>query len=330
MLLPALLISDLHLTNDGSDEYRWSIFDWLLQVIKDEGVRTLAILGDLTDAKDYHAAALINRVVTELTKLSKHLDALIVLQGNHDYLKTGEPTFKFLQTIPKLDFIDKPKDSSLDRGAVCLFLPHTKTPAKDWEGMNFDLYDYVFMHQTVTGAKASNGQVMEGEGIPKIKGPKVYSGDIHVPQVIGGVEYVGSPYHVHFGDQFKPRAVLLLAKKPPVDLHFKTIRRLSLKITKFRDLTSTELSKGDQVKVTVTLDRDMLADWPSMRRRISDYMKEQGVELRDLRMTLGRSEAMTTRVKTRERLSDEEIIERFVARNELGIDALEAGRRILK
>ena len=334
MRLPALLISDLHLTANPDDEYRWTLFEWLIETIGHEDVKTVVILGDLTDAKDFHSATLVNRVVENLVALTRPGVQVTVLQGNHDYLKSGHTFFGFANNIPNIRFITKIGDDCVDSvtGPNCFYLPHTKTPAKDWAGLDFSHYSYVFMHQTISGAVASNGQEMDGEEMPDFTakgGPKVYSGDIHVPQVIKGVEYVGSPYHVHFGDNFKPRAVLLDRRNRPVDLHFKSPRRLGIKVTSFAQLKSYELDDGDQVKLTVKLSPAEASGWLALRRVCEAWLKSRGAVVHDIRLELQRSERRLTPGQggstTRVRLSDPEAILRFVEREELGGDVLQAG-----
>jgi hypothetical protein len=195
------------------------------------------ISGDLTDAKDYHSAHLVNQVVCEMNLLALEVEEMIVLMGNHDYLKAGYPPFfAFMQALPNVTMAYKPTES-LDGGVSAFFLPHTRNPAKDWKGLDLSHYNYVFMHQTIKGSISSNGTAMEGEELPDLsKAGKIYSGDIHVPQVIGPIEYVGSPYHVHFGDRFKARCIVIDRMQRKKDIFFESPERLGLKVSSLREL----------------------------------------------------------------------------------------------
>lgn len=285
MKLPALLVSDLHLTANPRDAYRWELFKWMrVKVFKRYGVERLHILGDLTDAKDNHSSTLVNRIVDELATTAEMVE-VDVLQGNHDYLKKDEAFFRFLDLIPGCRFIDQ-----IRRDADLLYLPHTRTPNEDWSAIPWNDSAYVMMHQTVTGSVASNGSQMEGELeasiLPQYKHrPKIYSGDIHVPQVIGDVEYVGSPYHVHFGDRFTPRAVLLDKNGQACDLHFPTISKFVVNVSeKVDELVEAGLESGDQVKVRVDLPAALFCDWPVIRQRVEDICSDLQVDLRGIEM----------------------------------------------
>ena len=336
MQLPALLTSDLHFTANPADEYRWSLFKWLATQVAKEGVRSLVILGDLTDAKDYHPAELTNSIVQGITMLSWLGCKITILQGNHDYLKKGHSYFSFLSHLPNVTFVDSPREDD-DGGPLAYYLPHTHEPAKDWDDLDFSHYDYLFMHQTISGSVASNGQEMDGEpGLPDFTklGPKVYSGDIHVPQVIKGVEYVGSPYHVHFGDNFKPRCILIGEDRKPANLYFKTISRRSLKATSLADVKAFDLGKGDQVKLTITLDPADAHAWARIRREATAILTDRGVAIHDLRLAIARSERRLQSGQGgrlgRSVLSDPDAILRFVERDELGPEALELGLEALR
>lgn len=336
MKLPALLCSDLHLTANPKDEYRWKFFKWLLDECVSESVKTLVILGDLTDDKDYHPASLTNRLVESLTMLTYIGVEIVILQGNHDYLRAGHSYFKFLSLIPGITFVTVPTQLDADDdGPLVYCLPHTKTPAKTWQGFDFSHYDYLFMHQTVSGAKASNGQVMAGEALPPLNAGKVYSGDIHVPQVIGQVEYVGSPYHVHFGDRFTPRCILLDRRNRPVDLHYETISRVSLRIESPKELHRIDwLKPGDQVKLVVTLPEADKADWRRIKADAIKQLERRKVDLCEVKLVVERSGAVRHRDAQGQarssRLSDPDALWAYVEREDLGGEALDMGLEIMQ
>lgn len=336
MRLPAMLCSDLHLTSNPRDEYRWQ---WLKDLAKEcasEQVKTLLILGDLTDAKDYHPAELTNKLVKSLVVFTWMDIDVIVLQGNHDYLRAGHSYFEFLNEFPRIKFIVSPQELTDDGTGPSVFcLPHSKNPAKDWAGMDFSHYDYLLMHQTVQGAIASNGQAMDGEELPKLNAGKVYSGDIHVPQVIGQVEYVGSPYHVHFGDRFKPRCVLLDRRNRPVDVFFDTTSRVTLKLRSAKELHNVDwLKPGDQVKVVVTLDEAEKHEWRRVKDDITKQLARLKVDLCEMKLAVERSGGLRGRVvgdlAHSSRLSDPDAILAYVEREGLGGDALHTALELLK
>jgi hypothetical protein len=287
MELPALLVSDPHFTAEPADEYRWALWPWLVEQCKKHNVKTLVIAGDLTDKKDNHPAKLTNRLVHAIKSIPQAVRVLI-LKGNHDYLLDGHSYFEFLNVLPNVTFIVKPFEDVV-RGEATMFMPHTKTPAKDWQGMDFSHYRYLFLHQTISGAVASNGEKMDGELLPPLNAAKVYSGDIHVPQVIGGIEYIGSPYHVHFGDSFKARCILLDRKGTPTDLYFDTIKRVTLRVQSLRELKRCDIGKGDQVKVEVQLTEAEKHEWSRIRREASEWLTAEGTEVFGVKLVVKRS-----------------------------------------
>ena len=330
MQYPILIATDLHLTAAPSTEYRWGLFPWLAKMIKEHHVRTLLILGDITDAKDNHSAELANRVVAAFNGLP--IADIRILCGNHDWLKKGQEYFRFLNLIPAVEFITKPTEDSDPHGPISYFLPYSKDPVADWKGMDFSHYDLLFMHQTIKGAVASNGQEMDGEELPDFKGPRVYSGDIHVPQVIGGLTYVGSPYHVHFGDNFEPRCLLLDKQGREVDLHFETISRVVVKVSGLRELRRKKFKPGDQVKLRVELPESDKHQWARIRREAVEFLEEQEVEVHGVELIVARS---TKRVKlgespARPSFTPQESILRFVKAEELGGEILDAALDIIE
>lgn len=337
MQLPALLISDLHLDESPSCEYRWALWPWLTETIQEERARTLVICGDLTDKKDYHPSELVNRIVRVLSDLRRDCPGIriIILTGNHDWLKGGEEYFRFLNHLPDVRFVTEPWEDDEVKGESTFFLPYTKNPHKAWAGLDFSHYRYLFMHQTVRGSITSNGTEMEGEELPELNAGKVYSGDIHVPQVCrtawGEVEYIGSPYHVHFGDDFKPRAVLLEKGGRAIDLHFKSPRRVALKVQGLGGLRERirRTDVGDHVKVTLLLDEAEKHEWPRIRREASLLLEQAEVVLHGLELEVQKSERRLTAETTSRARRPEEALFQFVQAESLTPDAYEIAMEVI-
>lgn len=334
MRLPALITTDLHLTANPRDDYRWGLWAWLRKECEKNNVQTLLILGDVTDAKDRHPAVLINRIVKEIDACRAVVPRIIINMGNHDYETTGNPFLGFLSTLSGVTFASRPSDTSSE-GEAALFLPHTKAPLKDWGSFDWSMYRFVFMHQTVDGSIASNGQKMTGDVFPDMRAAgKIYSGDIHVPQIINGVEYIGSPYHVHFGDSFKPRCVLLDGFGKPRDLHFRTIQRRTIECLPgefyVSGLPTLELRKGDQVKIRVHLQRSELQDWLEIKRQVIKSLKEAEVEVFGIELIVPKQRR---RLKDDSALtagtSDENVVLGFVEIEDIGAEALDVGLDLL-
>lgn len=299
-------------------------------------METVAILGDLTDAKDHHPASLVNRVVKEITRLTRCGVDVQILMGNHDYLRAGHAFFDFLGVLPKVYYHSKIGETGMiESGLPTIWLPHTKSPAKDWAELDFSHYGIACMHQTITGAVASNGMKMESDGVfPRIDGPVVYSGDIHVPQTVAYLEYVGSPYHVHFGDNFVPRAVLLDKHRKAHSLKTPNTRRLSLKVGVGDTLRSLRLGPGDHVKLHVAVPRSSVHEWPSIRRGYQQLVQDSGAELHGVTMSVVDTQLGALRYRQQPGTDvaptdDVSVLADFVRREELGADAFEIGAQLM-
>ena len=318
-----LKVADLHLTNGKADKYKWDFFTWLeKQAIKNK-VSRIDFLGDLTEKKDLHNAELVNKIVDALVSLSKICD-IVILKGNHDYIDVGCPFFRFLKYIPNITYVNEP----IEIGGE-LFLPHSKDPREDWnwEEINKDLdYDAINIHQCITGSKVPNGFSLE-HGLSKDFfadfDEVVYAGDIHLPQEIKNVVYIGSPYPNYFGDNFQGRCILIDPLGAEEDLEYPCLKKWSLKIKDPIDLEGVDFSEGDQVKITIELHPTYFPDWPSLKKEIKDYCDEEGVQLFGLEMI---PEKPTTGRVKRKKLTNmhkpkgeepEKVLGRFVEKEEL-------------
>lgn len=336
-----LMISDLHFTNKPEDEYRFGIFDWVSELSRKHGFLDLLILGDLTDAKDRHPAPLVNRIVGCIDKLSP--GRIHILKGNHDYVDSSLPYFSFLNILGGTTFFIEPNFIEMGTSS-CLMLPHTSSPYYKWNSLEFDDADYIFLHQTIEGSIASNGHPLKG--MPRnyfsrrgFKGKGVFSGDVHVPQTLGDVTYVGSPYHVHYGDSFKPRAMLLdLSTGQTKDFYFPAPQRRTLNIFEVDEIRTAGLNKGDQVKVRMWLDRAELSDWEHYKREILDIIGELELKLGGIEMKLNDTEGSADGThnigaNTQNTLlsaAPERVFDRFTEREEIDPYTTDVGEELLK
>jgi hypothetical protein len=280
-----VLISDLHLTQTPRDEYRWRIFP---QLEAAENISDLFILGDLTDAKDYHSARLVNRLVLSFVDLKKRIRNIWLLRGNHDGTDPRCPYFEFLQYVD-IKYVSAPFEFDHDALGRVLLLPHSREPLEQWRDVDMHQADFIFMHATITGAQAENGQSLDGVPITALataRRAKIFSGDVHVPQKVGKVEYVGAPYPIRFGDSFKGRWIefrqkakggALEAHSVPLD----NIQRLKMVVGVDGPKLSKafmDVGKGDQVKVVVQLDSADFGRWQEIKDATMKGLESLGAE----------------------------------------------------
>ena len=279
-----VLVSDLHLTDTARDAYRWDFFPWLLSLLRKPPfpVHFLCILGDLTDAKDFHSSRLANRIVDAIVQLQhgSNLKRIYVLRGNHDGVDPDCPYFRFLGHLPNLQYIAVPWHEPIG-GREVLFLPHTRNPKEDWVFVEFTDADIVLMHATVQGSVAESGVELDGVGHGYFAGCRgqIYSGDVHVPQKVGKVTYVGAPYPVRFGDKFEGGVTLLQNGRFHSAPRFPTLRRWSLKIHSPQELQDVEVKEGDQCKVFLELDRSEYGDWNQYKKEVMEWAAGRKVEV---------------------------------------------------
>lgn len=326
-----LVTADLHLTDNPKDAYRWELFPWLIKKAKKYKTSHILILGDLTNEKDRHPSTLVNRICQSISYLP---GIKIVLKGNHDFLSADNPFFGFLRSFENINFISKPEYIKLGNLGECLFLPSAKNWEKEWDGLDFKAcHNFIFTHQPYDGCISENGTRLGGVPPSIFKGvdAKIISGDIHVPQKIGKrIEYVGAPYRIRFGDEYKPRVMLIKSKDNIIDLHFPAKNKVLVTIKDVSDLDELiYLSEGDQVKVRVRLKRSEYPNWPKIRSKIQDVVKEHKLELCGLSLVSKVTRPTDMEVQTKASKPDE-IVRDYAERYKLKKSMLNAGLTLLK
>ena len=332
-MFPAILTSDLHLTDAPCDEYRWSIFDRIAEHAKREKARSIIILGDLTDAKDRHSARLVRRVTYSIAQLADERDVHI-LKGNHDYVNEDYAFFSFLTLIDHVRFIETPYDFGTPR---CVFIPHSRDPEVLKQGLRLvdDKTVYCFMHHTVGGAKASNGQVMQGDEIkfPRPSSVKYFSGDIHVPQRVGPLEYVGSPYPVHFGDTFGARIMVLNKDTTNRSIHWTGLQRRVVDVHQEYDIDRLGdfLRQDDQVKIRMHLSRSDLDGWTELKQAAQKKCDLLGVRIASIELAPAATRRQLISVDRPDlaHSSPQEVLRRYAKQQGVDPLALEQGESLL-
>ncbi len=289
-----LIASDLHLTDNPKDAYRSGILSWLGQEAEQRDVTQIILLGDITDRKDNHSGALINFIVGTIASLARQSRGrwgIHILQGNHDYSNPLNPTFKILNDVelPDVYWYDQPCIQTLvDVGSKhrVLFMPFFRDGSEFTKALNgFAKEDYqvAFFHQTFTGSVTSTGFRLPGIPTSQLynKAAMIFAGDIHVPQAVGPVEYVGAPYQINFGDKYTGRVLLLNPEEGEFDdLHYPCLRKHTVDITSRADiLNNVSLRSGDQIKVRLHLTRDQLEGWHQVKREVEAACTEKGLDL---------------------------------------------------
>jgi len=328
--MSSLIIADLHLTDNPLEEYRWKIFDFLEDLKEEYDIENIFLLGDITEKKDNHSAKLVNRVCEELGSLSDDIEMLWILRGNHDGIDPEWPFFRFLRLYNRIVYYTEPTFASQGY----LFLPHSKDPANEWQDIlkkHIEDTEMVFMHQTVKGAKGSNGFILEGLDpaiFSKFDGI-IFSGDIHTPQKVGNVNYVGSPFPVYFGDNFTGNVILLDGKKWE-RIEYPTIKRTMLELDLTEDwFDNIECSEGDQFKIKLLVNRSNSDQFDEWKRDIKKGIESQGGIVISMELKLAEEKSRLLAKRKFKDITPETVLKRFVKANGLDEYYEEKGREFL-
>lgn len=312
-----LLSADIHLDDQSGNEYRWQWFDRVRDIkSQHRDISQVFILGDLVDRKDRHSAAFVNRLLDEIERSP----LMTILMGNHDRTMRPPAYFEFLP-----NYVFEPTEFAED----LLLLPFTAHPAEDWSKLRLGDYRAVFMHATVTGAKIDRGIVLENPGFPVLpQHVKFYSGDIHHPQTVGNVTYVGAPHPVKYGDDYDCRMLLIddvtydiveeIALSPP--------RKLLLDIHNAADLAKLKVRAGDQVRLRINCEPDAIGELGQIQARIARWAKTVGVAALGVEVIV--DAPLSSGLDTSQ--TPEAILRQFAEHEKLTDDVLAVGLELLK
>ena len=324
--MTSIITSDLHLNDSVRDAHRFDLFPWLAKQAQEYKADQILILGDITDAKDGHPATLVNRIVDAVISLRHQTKAaIIILRGNHDCIDPAVPFFGFLRHLAGIVWIT----DKMINGKI-LYIANRRS-AEDWPRLDLD---YAFVHQTFTGAVAENGQALTGfpRSVVGDVRKRVYSGDVHVPQDLGNITYVGAPYRIKFGDKFLPRVLLLDDKGKHHDLHFPTKLRalIECEMVKSFPRLIRGFAPGDQIKIRVSQTRAELVDWAATRKIILELAEKEKLEVCGISAVLGDETTGDGAIEHIEDLSPGAMFDDYADRERVAPVIRKAGKEIME
>lgn len=286
----------------------------------------MIIAGDLTEEKDRHSARLVNRIVDELRELAD-ICPVVIDQGNHDYKEEGHAFFEFTRHLKRVQWISKPTEYT--KGM--LILPHSNDPARDWENIELANYPMIICHQTFNGANVGFGRGLEGVD-PDIlpKKSTTFCGDIHVPQEFGKkLVYIGAPYHVDFGDDFKSR-MIWVQDNPRNWVSVDTSQypqKRAIKLQQDDDLEQVFFNQDDLLKITCEVDN--LDQWPLQARVIRKRFETKGARIWSISPKMIRK-AVRRQHRVADQASDQDTLDAFGKRHGISPKLLKTGRNLLR
>lgn len=331
-----LVTADLHLGDNPRDAYRHAfVKERLPAMVRKYKPDAIALLGDLTEEKDRHGAWLVNEIVSHIHGLSQ-LAPVVIVKGNHDYIDATHPFYAFMGRLNDVSWVGTPLDAKnlplppSARPKRTLFLPHTPDPERDWESLDFRGYDWIFAHQTFTGANVGFGRRMTGVD-PKIFGPraKVISGDIHVPQNVKGtnVVYVGAPYTVDFGDDYEPRMLLVEDGSVVTSIPCKGPQKRLIEVP--TKTSNPAVTIGDIVKLRVQVPATATAEWSTTRDELRAWAERRGLVVDSIVPVFERRSIKVKRDATSRR-SDDELLEAYGKARGVDATTLKVGKIIME
>lgn len=335
-----LATADLHLNSLARDKYRHDFQKHLRELVKKHKVTVTTIVGDLTDDKDYHPAVLVNQIVDHIWELSK-LCVVIIDLGNHDYASlVTTPFFAFLSRLENVFWVSTPTigrnipnlpPTASNIVGNTLFLPHSPNPERDWKKLSFKGFDRIFAHNTFEGTRGDGGRLLKGPS-PSVfpKGAEVWCGDVHTPQVVGAVEYLGAPYTVDFGDDYEPRVMLFgKNKNRSIDVGHLPQKRL-LEAVGGKPLPKhTTLAEGDILKVKVELTHaQYTSHWAEFKQDVLEWGHRHKLVIHQVLPVVNKDKAKVAKTKVTA-TSDPEVVKSFSKRHKLDDATIKVGLDLL-
>lgn len=229
---------------------------------------------------------LINRLCSAVIALAR-LCSVLIVQGNHDYEDVDNPTFGFLHELENVKYLKHP--AVLDQsGRSVMVLPHARKVKNVWWPTmdRVGEVDVVLAHQAFNGAVGMNGHRIESLASPNwfashATKATVIAGDIHLPQKVGRVNYVGAPYPINYGDEYKPRCFLYDSDSGLSDLRVPSIKKAVIECSSMEEIASAMegFGAGDRVKVRLALPREEFPDWAKYREQVAKFVASREVFL---------------------------------------------------
>jgi DNA repair exonuclease SbcCD nuclease subunit len=335
--MKAILTADLHLTARQQDEYRWHTLDWIIRKALQRDVDVLIIAGDLTDEKDFHSAALVNRLTSVLVDAASKVLPIRVLKGNHDYTDPKCPFFDFLNhTGQDIRYISYPEREIIGAAGSVIYLPHSDRPQKHWHSLETKEATLVVIHQCFTGAQLGDVSNPLVGTPPKLvtdhfQADYYIAGDIHLPQEVGGIIYCGSPHPINFGETHHPHILFYdhgeLKEIPNNETVKKATVRLDAADSPDFDASALGIFPKDHVKIVVQVSVKDLHKWDALRAKLVKQTTDQEVQLFGIEMTQPKevSNSYLTNRHVTVANNPRRVLERFAQHKDIDAKMLKVG-----
>lgn len=340
--MSVIATADLHLDNRPDHEYRWEIFDYIETVAKVKKANSIIIAGDITDIKDHHTNQFICKLVERVMQMASATSCRVfLLKGNHDYIDGDFPLIRVFDHVKvvapeKINIVPVWKQDSVwvPGIGVTEFIPHTRGEPEPLKRSEHESPELVVCHQHFEGAHSSSGDVIPG-GDPVFKSIKdsdalKIAGDIHAPQVVDGVQYLGAPHPIQFGDDFQPGVWHINGAKELAFVAHAAVRFIEVRATKISTIKKQEPKRGDRVRVHASMrklgGKDAFERFHDKAHRWAD---NNGIVL-DVKPIVGRSERTKRKAESPQSHSPEAVLELFAQAHGIGPEHVEDALNIMQ
>lgn len=220
-----LLTADAHIARHKKSSGRLSdcleALEWAFQTALNNQIYDFVFAGDLFQDKERIDTLSYHLTFDILSKYSDLGIRIFLLLGNHDLFfhdRWDVNSVKPFSAIKNVTVIDTPTTLNIQDFKID-FLPYTKTPLEHLEFLHGN--KYLIGHLAIDGAKLNSyhyadvvvehdGEMVTVNSSKFCKWNKVFLGHYHAPQVIGNIEYVGSPLQLSWGEKDQDKHVVIL------------------------------------------------------------------------------------------------------------------------
>ena len=290
--------------------------------------------------KDRHSGELLNRLARSLGNLHDETGAQIwVTKGNHDDPLNGTPYWEILNKLgTAVQYITEPLSFGYQN---VLLLPFSSNPLEEWKNFDLASYDAILMHQTVAGSLIEGDRKLEVDSNPMpilTEKVKAYSGDVHRPQQVGRITYIGAPHPVKYSESWPNRFIIIRDGnwKAPINEWIRPVHREIYDLDRdCDDRVLLGLQKGDQIRIRYHLTAKDLTEWPVKEEYWKKLVNKRGIYLASLEAIL--SDDITTNADKKEEkatalelLNPEEALKLYASEEKLSEDVIAVGLELMK
>ena len=179
----------------------------------------LMLTGDIFHSREFLNVMIGNKVLEIFGRMTKTFKrGVFVILGNHDlYYKRNNKvhTLKFIeQAFDNFHVFSEPERLALNDKINFLMLPwHDDIPMLDEAIASHTDCEYLFCHMDISEFKYNKSRKVDKgvsrESVKRFK--KIYAGHLHHKQESGNILYLGSPYHMDWGDSETQRGYYVVS-----------------------------------------------------------------------------------------------------------------------